>query len=253
MTLKKVLAVIGALLICAGILCIMDRYRYINGRVYSTDSVKLELDSHYSNRQSLQNLKYFDSLEELSVSFFSETEMEKIGAVLKEINQIKRLNIYMCDVDDWSFLNYLNDLEQIHILETEVDLTDISENASLEKLDIINCNIIGIENLKLFYNLKNVYISVVREVDILNFTDLKHLTTLKLTTIDTIKNIDKLSLLKGLENFTVRNISDLGIEYKIFESMLNLNTIEVSENIISDDCKELLNKKGINVTIIADK
>ena len=77
MTLKKGAAVIGVLLIFTGILYIINQYRYINGRIYGTDSIKLELDSHFSNRQSLQNLKFFDNLGELSISYFSENEMKK--------------------------------------------------------------------------------------------------------------------------------------------------------------------------------
>lgn len=247
----NILSAIGVILIIA-IICVIKQYVYINGQIYSVHCQEIKLDICYSKHLNLERLKYFDNLEEISVSFFSRKDMDKIGDILKGNDKIKIINIYICDAVDCSFLNYLPNLEKIHILETEADFSDIVENASLETLEIINCNVNGIENLNLFYNLNNIHISVCQEVDMLNFTDLKHLKTMEFITVGAIKNTEKLSSLKELESLTIINVPNLNIEYDIFDSMLNLKNVKLSEHIISDNDKELLNKKGVSVEIKPD-
>lgn len=253
MLLKKInIFLVIVIIFIVSLICLIKQYVYINGKIYSVHCQEIELYSHYSKRPYLENLKRFDDLEEISISFFSQEDMNKIGDILKGNDKIKIINIYICDAVDCSFLNYLPNLEKIHILETEVDFSNIVENASLEKLEIINCNVNGIENLNLFYNLNSISISVCQEVDILNFTNLKYLKTMKLITIGTIKNIEELSLLKELESLTIINVPNFNIEYDIFDSMLNLKSVKVSEHIISDDDKNLLNRKGVSVEIKPD-
>lgn len=252
MLLKKIFFLIIVIIFIVSLICLTKQYVYINGQIYNVNCQEIKLDICYSKHLNLERLKYFDNLEEISISFFSQEDMNKIGEILKGNDKIKIINIYICDAVDCSFLNYLPNLEKIHILETEVDFSNIIENTSLETLEIINCNVNGIENLNLFYNLNNIYISVCQEVDMLNFTDLKYLKTMKFITIGTIKNIEELSSLKELESLTIINVPNFNIEYDIFDSMLNLKSVKVSEHIISDDDKELLNKKGVSVEIKSD-
>lgn len=248
----NILLAIGIILIIAAI-CVIKQYVYINGQIYSVHCQEIKLDICYSKHLNLERLKYFDNLEEISISFLSQEDMKKIGEILKGNDKIKIINIYICGAVDCSFLNYLPNLEKIHVLETEVDFSNVVENTSLENLEIINCNVKSIENLNLFYNLNSISISICQEVDMLNFTNLKYLKTMKLITIGAIKNIEELSSLKELESLTIRNIPNFNIEYDILDQMLNLKRIEVYESMISDDDKELLNKKGVSVEIIPDK
>ena len=246
---------IAAIIVIIALICLTKQYVYIDGQTYLAHCHKIELNGHYSKCRNLENLKNFDQLDEISVSYFSQKDMDKLASIFKENNKfekLKTLNIRLCGAADLSFLNYLPNLEKVHILETEIDLCNITKNENLKALEIINCNIICPKSLNLFDNLENIYISINREVDISNFSNLQNLKTMELTTIDTIANIEKLSSLKALESITIRNVNNLDIEYSVFDPMLNLKRIEVTENIISDDVMRSLDNKGVSVTAIPD-
>lgn len=222
-------------------------YAYIDGNFYKTDCKELDI-RFYKKKSTLKNLKYFNNLEVLSLSFASEEVLlENIG----ELKQLKKLSIRNSCISDWSFINSLPNIEELYILQTNIDFSCF-ENTNIKKISVLSCEVYNIEKINIFCQLDEICLFNIDSVDLQSFSTLKNIKSLYLGKINEIKNIQTLSALTSVEKLTIYG-SNVNINNIMLYNLPNLKYLIVSEDMINNEEKNILREKGINVKIYTEK
>lgn len=124
-----------------------DVYNY-NFIKYLTNLKSFFLEYVPVNDEIIENLNSVNALENLSLYFCLISANSKIDC------NIRNIYIDKCNCSDFSFINKLNTLEELKLINVDtIDIKDITKFENLKTLYICNSKIINAENLNSFKKL----------------------------------------------------------------------------------------------------
>ena len=240
-----------------------DIHRYGEIKVNELfDIVKLDLDAE--TIRSIQDLKHCTNLKELNLNARNITNL----SVLRRLNKVDKLVV---SHGDMKTLNYLKDLKVSTLILKDFTLSSVEplvENGNLSRLEVEDTyiedagsfqNLSGLTHLSLVHvstdmplvlcesnNYQEVCLS---KVKIQNMDTLSHCTDLVSLKLESINLNDSMEtgLPAGLKEVTVK---DCGLtNLKMFLSLPNLTSLDVSDNVIEDisDLEKLSDLKALSL------
>jgi hypothetical protein len=159
------------------------------------------------------DFKYFPNLEDLTINFIHDTEMNT-----SFLSKLKNLNITDCiNINTINDLNYLETLVMIRC-----KVTEIKNNINLKKVRILDCELL--ETISGCPNIESLDISGTNMRDISEFTLLKEL---KISSNSIVLDCSIYKKLKVLNLYNYDDVVDLSV---VKDSLLSL-TIENSKHV----------------------
>lgn len=240
-----------------------DLNRYGEIKVNELSNI-VELDLDAEMIRSIQDLKYFTNLEELTLNAKNITNLK----VLRDLEHLDKLVV---SHGDMKTLHYLKDLKVSTLILKDFTLSSVEplmENGNLSRLEVEDTYI---EDARSFQDLSGLtHLSLVHvstdiplvlcesnhyqevclsKVKIQNLEALSHCTDLVSLKLESINLNDSLKtgLPTGLKEVTVK---DCGLtDLKMFLSLPNLTSLDVSDNVIEDisDLEKLSDLKALSL------
>lgn len=126
-------------------------YVYMCGTFYKTDRSELDLDCDFKSCGDFRDLKFFPSLNCLSISRLrSDKEL-----LLPDMNDLEYIRFNNCDIKDTAFFNSLTGVKEIHILETKINLSDHLNNG-INSMEFIFCDINNFDKISTCSNVEKL-------------------------------------------------------------------------------------------------
>ncbi len=251
---------------------IMHRDVYINGKWSRSDISELELQ--HCTDKSIKNLKYFTSLEKLTI--YGNEPIKNID-FLSEMNELTYLEMGNFNVDDWSKLQNCKKLKTLYIFDANI--YDFNALSDLQKLEDLIISIMhrdskeitdfsGIENLKALRSLSvccnSSDISPIGKCSKLTNLVIHTDSPINLTQIKQLNALEKLEIWKlrnSPENITLTGLSDLNnlseitlsdVSSNDFNGLLNMDNLRhlrLFDCTISDEVIQVLREKKVSVKV----
>lgn len=176
---------------------------------------------------------------------------------IKRLKMMKNFKIQGNNITDFSFFKELNGLENI-LLWGNYEYIDLSSIKYCKNLKKFYGGAFCLENLDIFKECTNISTLSVEVVDdrlllneksiLYDISAVKNLSNLEYFSVagNNIEDISALKECKKLKNVKIKGIAD-GTDSSVFLELPELKYLEVDKGVLSDDLKEKLIAKGVEV------
>lgn len=211
------------------IVYINSNFVFVSGNKYKINATTIKIDFLLKNEKTLKNISKLHNLCSLELNKADSEILKSIP----QMDSITSLNLSFSKVDDATVLNSMRNLEKIHMLESEIDVT----NCSLKKvnsIDFVSCDITSLYCLN-------------------NLDSLRELSIFKCSGTELVKEdyefvLKDSSVFSEMENITKLSVKGYVIQDASgFANMKSLKYLYVDDEALTNEQVEKLKNAGIEV------
>lgn len=237
-----IIAAVIIAVVAAVILALNSYFVFIGGEAIRKDSTEVEIDFMDKKiGRDLKRLDRFSKMDSLWLKFISDDDNTEY---IPRVKGVERLTIPFSKIKSTDFLNNFENVRYLHFVSSNIDFENLSDEASIEKLELWSCNTQNFDKVGKCPAIKEIsifqsnlsgegmdYISEQFDSQILSEFD--YITALEITNMS-ISDISGFLDMKSLKDLSVKRYT-------------------LDEPPITETQAEELRKAGINVTVYNEK
>ncbi|MBQ8568329.1 MAG: hypothetical protein IJ446_03840 [Oscillospiraceae bacterium] len=232
--------------------------KIININKYDDIDLRLEISSKldfnkldlYLCYKNVDNIKYFNNIENLSISSNSVSYYENIDFI-NNVN-ITELNISTLYSNDWDAINKLKNLKKICLSDVNVsDMSIFNGMTNLFSVSISSSEPLTFSNTNYNNSIEYLEIKTIPKgsptEDISGISNYAEIRTLYLINTN-ICDISELSKLTKLENLYIDNKNN---DYSVISNIPNLKQLYIKQELLTKEQVKYLTQKGVVIKNIS--